>query len=465
MNVKKFCLSKTKNLKEAMRIIDVGGYGIALVVDGNKHLLGVVTDSDIRRALLQGISLETPVKEVMNTNPVTIEKENTKEDILPISIQDKLYPYGSMVIPVVNKNKVVESLVVATKKGIVSKAFNYEKNKPVRRVLVVGGAGYVGSLLCEKLLRKGYKVRILDNLMYGADGIKPIFYHSNLEFVYGDVRDMEKVMDSIKGVDAVIHLAAIVGDPASALNPKETIESNYFATKMLAEMCKYSQINRFIFASTCSVYGAAVEGKMLTEESSLNPVSLYAEMKLKSEQGILELEDENFSPTILRKATLYGKSYRMRFDLVVNILTIKALKENKFEIFGGNQYRALCHVSDVVDAYVKCLEAPIEKVKGQVFNIVTENMEIVKIGEIVHKLIPNSKMVVVKDAKDIRNYCVDGSKIKKVLLFNGGKSIKDGIEEIKAAVKKGLYADHKDPKYSNVDFLRCKNENKVMYEM
>jgi len=266
---------------------------------------------------------------------------------------------------------------------------------------------------------------------------------------------MKTVMKAIKGVDAVIHLAAIVGDPACDLDPEETIKSNYLATKLFAEVCKYSQINRFIFASTCSVYGAAKPGKMLTETSKLNPVSLYAQMKLKSEQGLLELEDDNFSPTILRMGTLYGASPRMRFDLVVNILTIKALKEHQFKIFGGNQWRALCSVDDASDAYIKCLESPIKVVKGQVFNIATSNMQIKQIGNIVRKQIPEAKMIIEKDKEDARNYCVSNKKAQDILDFEGIDEVEDAVIDIKLKVKNtNAYEDYPNKKYSNVDFLK-----------
>ena len=449
-------VTKTKNLKEVMKLIDKNGYGIAVVVDHLRHLLGVVTDSDIRRALLNGVNLETQVGTIMNITPVTVCSKDINKNLIPLNVMDKIPPGGSLPIPVVtDKNRLID-VILATRSGYVGRVFDRKKRVKVKNILVVGGAGYLGSILCEKLLNKGYHVRILDNLTYGVDGIKPIFYHPNFEFIYGDIRDMQKVVKATHGMDAVIHLAAIVGDPASDLKPEETIESNYLASKMLAEICKYSQINRFIFASTCSVYGAAEPGKLLTETSSLNTVSLYAEMKLKSEQGILELGDENFSPTILRKATLYGKSHRMRFDLVVNTITIKALKEGKFKVFGGNQYRALCHVSDAADAYVKCLEAHIDLVKSQVFNVVSDNMKIITLGDIVHKSVPGSKMIIESDKEDERNYCVDASKLEKTLGFKSKYSIIDGVDEIKAAVKKNLYSDYPNPKYSNVEFLRDK---------
>ena len=450
MNIKDFCVTKKQTLKAVMKVIDVAGFGIAIIVEKQK-LLGIITDSDIRRALLEGITLETPVEQVMNKEPIKI----TSKELEDQSFSVEQFPlYGITQVPVVDKNNNIKDILMISKKEIVGQLTD-GKQKPVKRILVVGGAGYLGSVLCPYLLSKGYTVCILDNLTYGDAGIKNIYHYKNFEFTYGDMRDMKTVMRAIKDVDAVIYLAAIVGDPACDLDPEETIKSNYLATKLFAEVCKYSQINRFIFASTCSVYGAAEPGKMLTETSKLNPVSLYAQMKLKSEHGLLELEDDNFSPTILRMGTLFGSSPRMRFDLVVNILTIKALKEHQFKIFGGNQWRALCSVDDASDAYIRCLESPIKEVKGQVFNISTSNMQIKQIGDIVHKILPDAQMIIEKDKEDARNYCVSSDKAQRILDFEGLDEVEDAVIDIKLKVKNtNAFEDYLNKKYSNVAFLR-----------
>lgn len=450
MNINDFCVTKKQTLKAVMKVIDTAGFGIAVVTEGKK-LLGIVTDSDIRRALLKGVTLETPVEQVMNKKPIKITSQELENQTFSV----EQFPLSGITqVPVVDENNNIKDILIISKKEIIGRLTN-GKQKPIKRVLVVGGAGYLGSVLCEYLLRKDYTVRVLDNLTYGDAGIKKIYHYANFEFIFGDMRDMKIVMEAIKDVDAVIHLAAIVGDSACELNPEETIKSNYLATKLFAEVCKYSQINRFIFASTCSVYGAAKPRQLLTETSKLNPVSLYAQMKLKSEHGLLELEDDNFSPTILRMGTLYGDSPRMRFDLVVNILTIKALKEKQFKIFGGNQWRALCSVDDAADAYIQCLESPIKEVKGQVFNIATSNMQIKQIGNIICKQIPSAKMIVEKDKKDVRNYCVSGDKAQRILDFEGIDTVEDIVIDIRLKVKNNdYYNDYPNKKYNNVDVLK-----------
>lgn len=468
MDLQDIFVDEKMSTKDVMRIIDRSGLRIAFVVDEEERLVGIITDGDIRRKLLKGLSLKTSVKNIMNKSPMVIYEdwgeEKIKKYLKTNEIRAEIPKHGFRRIPVIDKDRKISNIIFASKEGFelyknptMKKAGKVNRAKFVHQVLVVGGAGYLGSILCRKLLKKGYLVRVLDNLTYGDHGIKELYENPNFEFIKGDMRDIQTVVDSVKDVDAVIHLAAIVGDPASALDPEETIEINYFGTRMLAEICKYSQINRFIFASTCSVYGTSpTPDTKIKEESQLNPVSLYAEMKLKSEQGILELADGNFSPTILRMSTLYGLSPRMRFDLVVNTLTIKALMEKEFTIFGGEQWRPNLHVSDAADAYIKCLESPIENIDGEIFNVGSneENYKIIHIGETIKDDLPETKMKIDKTKIDERNYNVSFDKIEKHLEYFTNFTIKDGVTEIKKAVESGKFTDYTDHKYNNYAFLQ-----------
>lgn len=461
--LEKVMVDETYTIKETMRQIDEGGLGTAFVVDKERKLLGVTTDGDIRRAILKGISIEKSIKEIMIKDPVTVDHVLTDaeaEELLREENIKRKIPYlGSLKIPVLDNEGKVKGIVFLYEKGP-KKVFivrSPSRTKAIKRVLVVGGAGYLGSILCRKLLTRGYKVIVLDNLIYGDDGIKELYDEQNFDFINGDMRNLQTIIKAAKGADAVIHLAAIVGDPASALNPEETVEINYLATKMLAEVCKYSQINRFIFASTCSVYGANPKPEIkLGEDSSVNPVSLYAEMKLKSEQAILELVDENFSPTILRMATLYGLSPRMRFDLVINLLTAKAVVDKEITIFGGEQWRPNLHVKDAAEAYIKCLEAPITKIRGEIFNVGSDdqNYQIKEIGEIVGKIIPEAEIITDERTIDSRNYNVSFDKIAKTLNYSSEYTIKDGVTEIRDAIENGLFEDYTHEKYSNYKYLQ-----------
>ena len=188
-------------------------------------------------------------------------------------------------------------------------------DESVEKILVIGGAGYIGSALLPFLLKRGYKVRLLDLLMYGTEPIQGFLEHPNLEVMQADFRQVDKVVQAMNGVDAVVHLGAIVGDPACAFDEKLTIEVNLMATRMVAEVAKACGVRRFVFASTCSVYGAGDE--ILNETSPLNPVSLYAESKIASERILHPMAEDSFSPTLLRFGTIYGFSGRVRFDLVV----------------------------------------------------------------------------------------------------------------------------------------------------
>jgi nucleoside-diphosphate-sugar epimerase len=273
------------------------------------------------------------------------------------------------------------------------------------------------------------------------------------------MRSIERIVESIKGVDAVIHLGALVGDPASSIDSQKTLELNYHSVEMAANICKYHQINRFIFASTCSVYGLPENPEeLLSEGDALNPVSLYAQSKVESERALLNLSDDNFSPTIFRMATIYGLSERMRFDLVVNILTAKAYHEGAIPIFGGKQYRPNVHVRDASQAYIDCLEAPINEVDREIFNVGSneQNYQIEEIGEMVSEVFPDAELDFQRDNEDDRSYQVDFSKIRSTLGFEPEHTIKDGVREIRDAVEEGRFENFEDPKYSNYKTLERK---------
>jgi len=329
------------------------------------------------------------------------------------------------------------------------------KLRSVKRVLVIGGGGYLGSILVRLLLKKNYYVDVLDSFVYGNDSLKKI--RSNKLNVYeGDTRHIEDVARAAESVDAVVHLAEIVGDPAAALNPKTTTQVNYLATRLVASVCKYYQINRLIYASSCSVYGKTGEKQLLTESSPLNPVSLYARMKIHSEQALQEMADENFFPTILRLATIYGKSSRPRFDLVINLLTAKAVLDKEITIIGGSQWRPVMHVTDAARAIIKVLESPIDKVGGEIFNVGSnrQNYRIKDLAKIVKRVVPSAKIKYIGKDADQRSYRIDFSKLKNVLSFKTSMTVKKGVEEIKDWIKKEKIKDYQNIEYSNVKSLK-----------
>ncbi|MFQ5583236.1 MAG: NAD-dependent epimerase/dehydratase family protein [Calditrichia bacterium] len=327
------------------------------------------------------------------------------------------------------------------------------QNRAINNVLVLGGAGYIGSALIPKLLEKGYKVRLVDLLLFGTAPIKEVIENPNLEIMKGDFRQIDIMVEAMRDIDAVIHLGAIVGDPACALDEELTIEINLMATKMIAEIAKGHGVERFIFASTCSVYGASND--VLDESSELNPVSLYARSKIASERVLMKMADERFAPVILRFSTIYGFSGRTRFDLVVNLLTAKAIVEGEITVFGGNQWRPFVHVDDAALAVFKVLRAPLPAVNGEIFNVGSDeqNYTISEVGDLIKKIITDSKVINMGSDTDARNYKVSFQKIRKNIEFLPNWSVEKGIRQVYDAFRDGKIADYKDARYSNVKFL------------
>ncbi len=320
-------------------------------------------------------------------------------------------------------------------------------------VLVVGGAGYIGSTLVRQLLAKNYRVRVLDSLMYGNGGIRELLPEPDFELIQGDSRDVESVVRSYRDIGAVIHLGAIVGDAACALEPSRTVEINLAATKMIADICKGYGIPRLLFASTCSVYGAS--DQIVDEESLPNPISLYASTKLDSEAIILDSASSEFHPTILRLATAFGASYRQRFDLVVNLLSIKALTEKKITLHGGEQWRPFIHVHDISRAFILAMESEPEKVSKQIFNAGSDDLTftIAQLGRIICEYVPGVRIEIAPEG-DKRNYRVSFQKIREQLGFHCEKNIEYAVLEFKQLYDAKLIGDYRDRQYSNHEFLK-----------
>jgi len=322
----------------------------------------------------------------------------------------------------------------------------------IRDVLVIGGAGYIGSALVERLLQLGYRVGVLDLLLYGDAPIADFYEHPRFELIEGDFRHIDTVVRASQGRDAVVHLGAIVGDPACSICEDLAIEINVEATRTIAEIGKGFGVKRLVFASTCSVYGASDE--ILDERSALNPISLYARTKLASEKVLLRLANTTFAPTILRFGTIYGLSGRPRFDLVVNLLTAKAIQDGEAAIFGGKQWRPLVHVRDAAEAIVLALRAPFQNVRGQIFNVGSneQNYQIADVGLIIKEMVPASRVVNRPD-EDNRNYRVRFDKIHNVLGFRPQYTVREGVCEIIEAFATGKITDYRASAYSNYTFL------------
>ena len=321
-------------------------------------------------------------------------------------------------------------------------------------VLVVGGAGYIGSLLVEQLLEKGFRVRVLDSLLYGDEPLRSVRNHPDFDLIVGDCRNIQDVVRAVRGVESIVHLAAIVGDPACEQDHGPALETNYAATRMLIEIAKGHGVSRLVFASSCSVYGATdIE---MDENAAVQPISLYGQTKVDSERALLDASTDTFHPTILRFATVFGLGYRPRFDLVVNLLTAKARQEGVITIFNGQQWRPFIHVRDLVDATVRVLEAPVRLVGGEVFNVgdTRLNHTLTEVADVIRGVFPDVRVEHVDNA-DRRNYRVNFDKLLRRTGFRARYTLRDGVEEIRKAFDERLITDHTDLRYHNQRYLKA----------
>jgi len=320
------------------------------------------------------------------------------------------------------------------------------------KILVTGGAGYLGSILSRKLLSKGYEVRVLDAFWYGKESIQDLLDNQNFELIQEDIRNLVPTVAAMQNVDAVVHLASIVGKPASSIDPIASEEINYLATKNIAELCQLHDIGTYIFASTCSVYGSQ-PNTMITEKSRLSPMDFYATQKYLSEKAANWL---NRSPTIFRFGTLFGYSPRMRFDLVINLFIAQALIDKKITVFGGNQNRPFLHVDDAAEAIIFGLE---KNLTGT-YNIISENFTIIEAAQRIKKMI-DCEIDISPEVEDERNYKVSADKIKQ-MGFKPSKTIEDGVKEISEVLKSGKIKDYKNKRYSNYEILLSKKETEEL---
>lgn len=438
-DIDKFIFSPSTKIKKIVYELYKRKTSICLICKNDRSLLGIITLSDIKKSILSGIDPDSPVNGIMNKDYISA-RDNDISHIL--KKKSTVISYGEkyfVKVPILNKFGRVVAIYI-----------NEGESDQPKTVLITGGAGYVGSILCRKLIKKNYKVFVLDKLLFGNHSIKDLIKKSDqFKLIKGSVNNLCDLMEGIRQSDSVIHLAGIVGDPASQINPINTLEDNHFSTLSLIELSKYYQVSRFIFASSCSVYGS--NRKFLQETDNFNPLSLYARSKVLTERKLLEMTDKYFNPITLRFGTIYGVSPRMRFDLVVNTMVAEAYYKKEITIKGGSQWRPLLHVSDAAEACIMALEAPIDKVRGQVFNVgsVENNFIIEEIAYRIKRYLPKTKISISQEPGDKRNYKVSFRKIKKTLGFSAKQTLDGGIKEIISSMKKGKFRDYKNHKYNN----------------
>jgi nucleoside-diphosphate-sugar epimerase len=323
-----------------------------------------------------------------------------------------------------------------------------------KKILVSGGAGYIGSVVVRQLLRKGYKVRVIDNLMYGGEPIIDLFNDPDFDFIKGDIREKEDLRKALEGIDGIVHLAAIVGDPACAGQPELARSINVDGSKLFYQMAEMAGVERFVFASTCSNYGKMENpAEYVTETSALAPVSLYAETKVELENFLLQQPHNNTcKPTCLRFSTVYGLSLRPRFDLTVNEFTKELALGRELVVFGESFWRPYCHVVDLARSVITVLEAEEALVAFDVFNVgdTSENYQKKMIVEEIIKQLPSAKVSYVKKNEDPRDYRVSFEKIKSRLGFTITLKVPDGIRQIKQVIEEKFILNPDDSKYRNI---------------
>ena len=333
----------------------------------------------------------------------------------------------------------------------------HSKLRNNRRILVTGGAGYIGSILLRRLLQNDYNVLCIDSLRYGGHSLVDLWDNPGFEFKRLDITDYREINHLFRRykIDGIVHLAAIVGDPACKLEPDLARKTNLEASIHLLETARQFRVPRFIFASTCSNYGKMKDPDgFVDEDSPLNPVSLYAELKVSFEKTLLNQDDrmEGFYPTILRFSTVYGLSPRMRFDLTVNEFTKEVALGRELVVYGENYWRPYCHVRDFSQAILAVINTPEGKVAYNVFNVGDSAQNYTKrmlVDELL-KQIPGTRVKYVQVAEDPRDYRVKFDKIKDTLGFKISRTVPEGMRDILACIRQGVIEDPDDPGYYNI---------------
>lgn len=460
---KECIINGKETVEDAFTIMDNGRSKYLFVIDDGGKLLGMVNQVILRASLLRGFSAQENVGKLVSVDVPFLFDTDTVDEI---ELQNKIAYLGKkfalkssdLVVICNNEMKMLSvsdmSSLDKAKHSRTTKINEQKYDRNIESVCIIGGAGYLGSVLTEKLLLQGYNVRVFDNFIFGKDPVAKIKTSlinkknvGRFEIYDGDMRNSSDVINALENIDAVILLGAVVGDPASGKYPVSTFEINYLAAQSIAEICAYLNINRLIFSSTCSVYGQSEKSEILSEDSPLCPVSHYARTKINAEKAILRVGSVNFSPTIMRMSTLYGSSYRMRYDLVVNTMMMKGVTTNKIIVFGGQQWRPLLSVSDAARAFIAVLESDISKVQRKVYNVGNEkeNYQIRDLGQMIKKFLRDKGVEVevetINQEVDLRDYKVSFSKIKSELGFITEDTVYASLDNIYNVINKQFKED------------------------
>ena len=324
----------------------------------------------------------------------------------------------------------------------------------IKNILLTGGAGYVGAVLVPKLLKAGYKVKVLDLYIYGEDVLSSCKDHPDLEEIKGDIRNRELIENVIPGCDAIIHLACISNDPSYELNPDLGKSINYDAFLSLVDISKQSKVKRFIYASSSSVYGIKTEPEV-TEDLPLEPLTDYSKFKALCEDYLQAAATDNFTVVTIRPSTVCGYSPRLRLDLTVNILTNHAINNGKITVFGGEQKRPNLHIEDMTDLYLFILGQPSKKIHKKIYNVGYENYKVSEIAKKVRDTLGGNISIITTPSNDNRSYHVSSQKIKTELGFEAKHSIEEAILDLRKAFDEEKIPDSMDDiRYYNIKMMQ-----------
>tara|TARA_B110000211_G_scaffold228514_1_gene284842 strand:- start:886 stop:2232 length:1347 start_codon:yes stop_codon:yes gene_type:complete len=439
IELKNICVNPNSSMKEVLNKIQKNGKNGVFVINKNFLLKGIITDADIRKKILEDkFNNINFAKDIMQKKISSIQHKN-------ISKCDHILINSTKILmPILKNRKLVDYCHIDDLKCLV-------KKKEKKKILIIGGLGYIGSILVKNLISKGYYVNILDKNLYGNPFNKSKI--KNLNIIIGDCFSKKKLSLALAGCTSVVHLGEIVGDPAVALNMKNSIKNNFEATDFVLNECLKNKVERFIFTSSCSVYGYS--NKVCTEKSKLNPVSLYAKCKIACEEQILSHSSKKITSTIIRLATVHGDSLRKRFDLVVNKFFIFGLLKKKITLFGEKNWRPLVSVDDVVKSIIIILNSPKTKISRQILNVgfSQENFTIGDIAKKIKKII-NFDFKIVPQLEDTRSYKVSFKKIEKYFKFKPTLTLNQSLKKMK-----DVYYNKK----INLNNINFYNEKKIKF--
>lgn len=449
-NSKKYIVNQNSKISNVISKFEQNNLNIAIVESNKKEFLGIITLSDLKKAFFKGASTNQKITNFFNKDPLYLKGKINENSISNILSSSKFNNIDPPLIPIFNeKNKLIDIIDKYALFNYPTKSFLRKDSTSAKKILIFGGAGYIGSVLVEQLIKLNYEVTVYDKFIYNSKkSFENYFKKDNVKVIKGDSQDISKIFEAIRKNDIVVHLAEMVGDPLCEKKPKKTYAVNYLASITISNICKNLGINKFIYVSSCSVYGS--NDNLTNELSNINPLSIYAKLKALSEKAIIRNIDKNCQPCILRLGTVYGSSFRPRYDLVVNLFSGLLANKKKITIAGGDQWRPFVHVKDVGRAIIKVLNSDFKKTNNQIFNIVGENIQIKDIGKLIKKINPKVDIVFSKTSVDKRNYRSSNKKAQNFLKFKTKFTIKDGIKEVVDYTKKNKIKNIFNKKYINI---------------